>query len=204
MASKPYVGNVGSGKSLITEKLVDVTGRSSAASTAMTKISEVYELYDGSMLICDTPGSNAMVNKSERNLHIAHAFNFLPVSCVLLVVKADIRQDTVLETVKDYCARFQSANLPQELLGVCITHMDQVAWTKGEMLAVLQSHLNIVSAVFLSHDTPKEVLKKELLFECSKRTPTAVNVDDTKFQNLFYNSSSQLKEIECSKKVRNP
>ena len=127
---------------------------------------------------------------------IAHAFNFLPVSCVLLVVKADIRQDTVLETVKDYCARFQSANLPQELLGVCITHMDQVAWTKGEMLAVLQSHLNIVSAVFLSHDTPKEVLKKEILSECSKRAPTAVNVNNTMWQNLFHISSSKLKEIE--------
>ena len=77
MALQPFVvllGNVGSGKSLITEKLVEVTGRSSAASTAMTKISEVYELYDGSMLICDTPGSNVMDNKSERNLQNCTCF----------------------------------------------------------------------------------------------------------------------------------
>ena len=49
----PYtilLGDVGTGKSTIVEKLSGVTGKSSDSSTSFTKSSEVFEIFDGIFL----------------------------------------------------------------------------------------------------------------------------------------------------------
>ena len=74
------VGDVGTGKSTLVEKLTGETGRSSALRESVTKISETFLVPDGSLMICDTPGTNAMPNQVEQNLSIANAFNLRTVS----------------------------------------------------------------------------------------------------------------------------
>ena len=121
----PYVvllGDVGAGKSTIVEKVTGVSGRSSNANESVTLTSAVYESLDGELIICDTPGSNAMNDKFQHNLNIAHALNFMAVTCILVVVKADTRIDNVIENIIKYAQIFLPEELPIELLSVCITH----------------------------------------------------------------------------------
>ena len=54
------LGDVGTGKSTLVEKISGETGISSSQSTSCTKVSVIYESFDKRIVICDTPGSNAM------------------------------------------------------------------------------------------------------------------------------------------------
>ena len=70
----PYIvliGDVGSGKSTIVEKITGREGRSSNSDTSFTKTSQAFWVSDKSMKICDTPGSNAMDDKLNHNVWIA-------------------------------------------------------------------------------------------------------------------------------------
>ena len=84
----PYVvllGDVGTGKSTIVEKVANVTNLASDGDSSVTKSSKVFFSSDGSLQVGDTPGSNAMEDKFKHNLWIAAALNFKPVSKVLCV-----------------------------------------------------------------------------------------------------------------------
>ena len=84
--NSPYVvllGDVGTGKSTIVEKVANVTNLVSDGDSSVTKSSKVFFSSDGSLLVGDTPGSNAMEDKFKHNLWIAAALNFKPVSKVL-------------------------------------------------------------------------------------------------------------------------
>ena len=79
----PYivlVGDVGSGKSSVVEKLTGEKNRSSNAKESFTRSSEPFWCKDGKLVVSDTPGSNAMKDKVEHNVWIAGAMNFRPVS----------------------------------------------------------------------------------------------------------------------------
>ena len=80
--SKPYIvlmGAVGSGKSTIVEKLTGVKGRSGADKFSVTTSSEVFQNFDGSLDICDTPGTNAREDRFMHNMQTctdSHFFRF--------------------------------------------------------------------------------------------------------------------------------
>ena len=151
--SLPYIiliGDVGSGKSTLVEKITGVTNRSSSASTSFTKTADAIRSRDGLLIICDTPGSNAMENRFESNLQIAHAMNFMPVSSLMTVFKADTRIDNVIESITGYLERFLPEDFPLELLGVCVTHMDQVNWQTSEFVRVAQGELSFRLPIVLA------------------------------------------------------
>ena len=126
----PYVvllGDVGTGKSTIVEKVSNVTNLASDGDTSVTKSSTVFWSIDGSLLIADTPGSNAIEDKLKHNLGIAGALNYLPVSKVFILVKAETRLDNVVDNIRKYSDRF--VTLDPSVIGVLITHMDTVSWS---------------------------------------------------------------------------
>ena len=109
MSKAPYIvllGDAGAGKSTLFEKLTERAGRSSATSESFTREPEILESSDGRLLICDTPGTNSSQEKFKSNLYIAQAMNFLPVSCVMVVVKAEERIDNVINNLSGYLLRF--------------------------------------------------------------------------------------------------
>ncbi len=116
------LGDVGSGKSTVVEKLTGEEGRSSDASISYTRTSEAFCVPDGSLIISDTPGSNAMDDELEHNVWIAAAFNYKPVSRLFIVVKAEDRKDTVVDNISKYANRFFGTRRNGCFGGTCYTH----------------------------------------------------------------------------------
>ena len=203
---KPYIvllGDVGSGKSTIVEKLTGKKGRSSAGSHSETLTEEVFESYDGSFLIADTPGSNSITDKFKHSRHIARAMNVKPITCVLIVAKADNRIDNVIENVCGYAQGFIPEDFPAELIGVCVTHMDTVSWSEHEMLKHLQLELGIERATFCSIKTSQVDLRNSLMEECCQRKPFTIHVDREVFLRLFNIENTNVKAMtETRREVR--
>ena len=114
-------------KSSIVEKFSDATNLASDGDTSVTKSSKVFWSIDGSLLIADTPGSNAMEDKLDHNMWIAGALSYLPVSKMFILVKAETRLDSVVDNIRKYSDRF--VTLDPSTIGVLITHMDTVTWS---------------------------------------------------------------------------
>ena len=151
MAEPHYValiGDVGTGKSTVVEKLCGVRNRSSSASESFTKESTLFRTPDNRLIISDTPGTNAMRDKLAQNCEVAVALNYAPVSRILIVVKADTRIDNVVDDVRKYAE--QLGDLDLGVIGVMVTHMDTVTWDRQSFIRALGGELGINAAIFSS------------------------------------------------------
>ena len=196
------VGDVGSGKSTLVEKISGFGGQSSAASTSVTVVSNLFESPDGTVVVCDTPGSNAMDDQFEHNLNIAHALNFMPVHSILFVIKADTRMDNVISGIRKYAEGFIPEDIPMELLGVCITHMDTVSWTPSDVVPYIKNKLGIETAIFSSINQSGDSICKAIRAEVGKRAPIKITVDGELFLRLFRIDNNNIKILrEVRKEV---
>ena len=180
----PYVvllGDVGTGKSTLLEKLTEQRGKSSQANESFTRSSEVFWAPDGRLIVADTPGSNALKDTLEHNVQIAGALNYRPVSRIFIVVKAETRIDSVVDNVRKYADRF--LELPMDVVGVVVTHMDTVDWTEKDFAPRIEHDLGIDSVVFSSMTTNRETLQNNILKTCTERHN--LPVDDANFFKLF-------------------
>ena len=175
------VGDVGTGKSTLVEKLTGVKGRSSNATESFTRSSEPFRVPNGSLIVSDTPGSNSRKDKLQHNVWIAGAFNFRPVSKVFIVVRAETRIDSVIDDVRKYADSF--LELPTELIGVLVTHMDVVEWTEMRFSSAVSEDLGIDSVVYSAHATTGDKLLRDILATCNERHN--LTVDDENFLKLF-------------------
>ena len=200
---KPYViliGNVGAGKSTLVEKVTGMTGISSAASTSVTSSSDVIESVDGSLIICDTPGTNSITDQFDSNLEIAHALNFSPVNLVLITVKADVRIESVAKGLREYMECFIPEDFPVELIGFCITHMDTVTWGEHELLHYLKFDLGIEKVIFSFPEKGASTLVREIKNECLKNQPVPIYVDCEMFLKLFKINNHEIKILRETRK----
>ena len=200
---KPYViliGNVGAGKSTLVEKVTGVTGISSAASTSVTKASCVSESVDGSLIICDTPGTNSITDQFNSNLEVARALNLMPVNLVLITVKADVRIESVAKVIREYLECFLPEDFPIELIGFCITHMDTVIWVKEELNHYLKSDLGVEKVIFSFPEKGRRALIQEMKDECLKNQPVQIYVDSEIFLKLFKINSHEIKILRETRK----
>ena len=200
---KPYViliGNVGAGKSTLVEKVTGMTGISSAASTSVTKASDVIESVDGSLIICDTPGTNSITDQFDSNLEVAHALNFMPVNLVLITVKADVRIESVAKVLREYMECFIPEEFPIELIGFCITHMDTVTWGEDELIHYLNSDLGIEKVIFSFPQKGGSALIQEIKNESLKNQPVSIHVDCEMFLKLFKINTHEIKILRETRK----
>lgn len=185
------LGDVGMGKSTLVEKVTGCQGLSSNASQSFTRSSHAFLTACKRMMLIDTPGSNAMEDKLEHNVWIAHALNYAPVSLILLVVKAEMRIDNSVKIVRDYAERFGDLI---ELLGLCITHMDQVSWSKAEFSKCVKDEVGLDSIVFVgARDSGANILNG-ILQKCHR--PTNLSITSENFLKYFKISNSNIKILK--------
>ena len=175
------MGDVGTGKSTLVEKLTGVEGRSSNATESFTRSSEAFRVPNGSLIVSDTPGSNPTKDQLQHNVWIAGAFNFRPVSKVFIVVKAETRIDSVIHHVHKYADSF--LEFPMELIGVLVTHMDVVEWTGMRFSSAVSEYLGIDSVVYSARATTGDELLRDILATCNEKHN--LTVDDENFLKIF-------------------
>ena len=162
-----------------------MTGLSSAAPTSETKYSKTIESKDGSLIICDTPGTNSFRDLFQSNTEIAHALNFMPVDLILITVKAEVRKASVVKDLREFLYLFHLNEFPMEIIGFCITHMDKVNWEEKELNQDLDRHLHIKGAVFSSLEKESDILIKQIKEECLNHEPREIHIDSVTFLRLF-------------------
>ncbi|CAB4004324.1 signal recognition particle receptor beta subunit [Paramuricea clavata] len=182
----PYVvllGDVGTGKSTLVEKMTGQTGSSSGSSMSYTRSTEVFWVSDSSLLVADTPGSNALEDKLEQNVWIAGAVSRRPVSKIFIVVKAEARIDSVVSNVRKYADCF--VELPMDVVAVIVTHMDapEVKWAKKDFIPKIDKELGIDTVVFSSLDAASKTLVCNVLKTCEENYD--LTVDNENFFKLF-------------------
>ncbi|XP_068698368.1 uncharacterized protein [Montipora foliosa] len=193
----PYVvllGDVGTGKSTLVEKLTGEKGRSLDANESFTSTSEVFWVPDGSFIVADTPGSNSLKDKLDHNVEISGALNLRPVSRILIVVKAETRIDSVVDNARKYADRF--LELPMDVVGVLVTHMDMVKWTEEDFTPLIEDELGIDTIVFSWITIDHETLKKNILETCTENYDLTVN--DENFFKLFKIHNSHRKILKST------
>lgn len=189
------IGDVGMGKSTIVEKITGSIGLSSSADESFTTASVLCETWCKRLQLIDTPGANPMQEKLKHNVWIAHAMNYMPVSLLLIVVKADTRIDNTIGMVRNYAERLMNMS---DILGVCVTHMDMVTWTQQRFLRCLNDELGFDRAVFTGTTTLGPVLVDDILGCC--QTPMDLNINSANFLEYFNISNNNLKILRSVNK----
>ena len=95
----------------------------------------------------------------------------------------------MVDSVRKYAE--QLADLDPDCLGVVVTHMDTVTWTRQQFSEALGAELGITGAVFSSADTAGPQLQGDVLALCRKRYK--FSVDGENFFRLF-----KVRTIYCS------
>ena len=135
------------------------------------------------------------------NMHVAHALNARPVTCILIVAKADTRIENTVKTIGEYLDTLLPDEFPTEILGVCITHMDVVSWKKSDILPIIKDDLDIESVVCSSFDMTAEAFKDELMRECiAGRRAVKLDIDSDMFLKSFNISSDKRKVHAMARK----
>ena len=195
ISSVPYVvflGDTGTGKSTIVEKLTGEKERSSNDSESYTSSSEAFVVQGGGLIVADTPGSNCRKDKVEHNIWIAGALNFRPVSRIFIVSKAQPRIDSVIDNVCKYADNF--VELPPDVIGVLVSHMDMVEWRKEDFISAIDDELGIDAVIFSSLDTTAETLQSEILGTCTGQHDLTVN--HANFAKLFKIPNNHIKILK--------
>ena len=191
------VGDVGTGKSTIVEKLTGEKDMSSSAEQSVTTSAAYLPVPGYNLLICDTPGSNAMTDNFKHNIWIAQAMSFHPISKLLITVKADVRIDNVVRKVREYEEQFEE--LGEGVMGVIVTHMDKVSWTPDKCSEHLKKHLDITDVIFTNTSSSKDEIVSDISDICHKPALN-LTVNEDNFQRLFKIKSNDQAVLRSIKK----
>lgn len=179
------MGNAGTGKSKLVEKVTGKRGLSSSASASSKYSLGHYDSVDDSLIISDTPGINSLSDQSQFNIRIADVLSSRPVNLVLITVKACTRMESVLKCITEYMQCFDAESFPMELIRFCITHMDTVTWVADELEQHLKSNLDIGNAIFSCPRKKSQELIQEIKYECSKNEAVTMEINSDMFSNLL-------------------
>ena len=192
-----FIGDVGVGKSTVVEKLTGKKIYRGDSKLSVTRTSSAHWSYDGTVIVSDTPGSNSVQDQLQHNEEIAAAFNYRPISRVFVVVKADTRIANVMRVVEKYSERLLS--LPDNNIGVLVTHMDTVSWDPRDLKKRLTDEYGIECVLFCGKETPKETLMDEIRGVCG--STISFRVDDGNFSDLFKINDKTVKILKDTSKV---
>ena len=190
------IGDVGVGKSTVVEKLTGKEVDRGDSKLSVTRTSSAHWSYEGTVIVSDTPGSNSIEDQLQHNEEIAAAFNYRPISRVFVVVKADTRIANVMRVVEMYSERLLS--LPDDNMGVLVTHMDTVSWTPRDLKQRLTDEYGIECVLFCGKETPKEILIDEIKGVCGRAI--SFRVDSKNFSEMFKINNKMVKILKDTSK----
>ena len=180
----PYVvflGDVGTGKSTIVEKMTGESCRNSDSSMSDDKRSlKILRVPDGSLTIVDTPGMNALGDTLE-----SHPW---------------ITIDNVISNVRKYADSF--VRLSVNVMAVLVTHMDipYIKW-KEEFTHKLRNTVGIGAVVFCAKDATGETLVWDVLNTCTEEH--YFNVDSENFSNEVTSFREKKNAFDKARKAFN-
>ena len=201
---QPYVvflGDVGTGKSTIVEKMTGESSRNSDSSVSDDKRSlKILRVPDGSLTIVDTPGMNALGDTLESHPWITSAVNSMHISKIFVVVKAEASIDDVISSVRKYADSF--VRLSVDVMAVLVTHMDipYNKW-KEEFTHKLRNTVGIGTVVFCAKDATGETLVWDVLNTCTEEH--YFNVDSENFSKILTILKSISNEVTSFREKKN-
>lgn len=175
------VGDVGTGKSTIIEKLTGSKGMSSSSKLSYTRVAQTYIVQEGTLTISDTPGCNSVQDRLDHNMWVAAALNYERVSKILVVCKADVRMDNVVDDIRKYYENF--IRLDPGAVAVLVTHMDTVEWSETEFQTIVSDELGVEDIIFSSLSSSRSLLLNSILGIC--RTRFDIKVNSENFLKIF-------------------
>ena len=163
------IGDEGAGKSTVVNK---VRGKENSGNLPTDMGTSDFSVVTGAgLVICDTPSGDLMDNPFTENDWFVEAMNFLPVSKILITVKAKTRTDNVIKAVREYSEEL--LDMDKEVLGVIVTHMDTVLLTEEKCSYYIKEKLGIKDVLFTSKDQPGNVLLQNIITIC-QQDPTFI------------------------------
>jgi len=90
----------------------------------------------------------------------------------------------VVKNIMGYVERFIPGELPKELLGVAVTHMDKVNWTEKDLSPYLEKR-KIPSAIFTNKSLPEKELLEKIVSRCNGKIPVNLCIDENNFHKIF-------------------
>ena len=113
----------------------------------------------------------------------------------MIVVKADVRIDNMIETIRKYMEGFIDSENMEEIISICVTHMDLASWTEKILLDHVNNEFGFKSVIFSGLDTTRDQLLEDILKLCTKFHNISVNEDN--FFKMFKIANNNLKILKA-------
>ena len=113
----------------------------------------------------------------------------------MIVVKADVRIDNMIETIRKYMEGFIDSENMEEIISICVTHMDLASWTEKILLNHVNNEFGFKSVIFSGLDTTRDQLLEDILKLCTKFHNISVNEDN--FFKMFKIANNNLKILKA-------
>ena len=113
----------------------------------------------------------------------------------MIVVKADVRIDNMIETIRKYMEGFIDAENMEEIISICVTHMDLASWTEKTLMNHVNNEFGFKSVIFSGLDTTRDQLLEDILQLCTKFHNISVNEDN--FFKMFKIANNNLKILKA-------
>jgi len=146
------MGDVGSGKSSICEKLTSRTGLSSYAEFSFTKNSKVYVVDN--IHIADTPGLLSSTERLDHALNLLGALRYQPVTSLLFICPCKDRIDGIIDYVDKIVGPFME-NFANNIAVIVTKHDLQPQLSKASITTQL-TNLGIQYVFVSDKNTPKK------------------------------------------------
>lgn len=196
MKTVVLLGDVGSGKSSLTEKVTGHTGLSSKAAKSYTRETRCFPSPDGTLLVLDTPGMNSSDDSFAHNVWVAQALSYKKVSVIAVVVRADFKIDNVKDSIE---RKVSSLAEFSEVLTVVVTFMDQEReWTQEDCAAEVQDAFGL-NCIFVQPDTQPAALCSAFLSQADAHPELDINIDHENFFQFFRLPARNIKILKTAK-----
>jgi len=193
------MGDVGSGKSTICEKVTGRVGLSSPSSTSFTRDSKVF-LVDNKYWLADTPGLNSSTKKLHHALNLLGALRYRPITSILVICSMKDRIDGLIESLTHLIDSFYEDF--ESIIAVIVTKHDLYSHISKEEIQEALREQSIKNIMVTEKSTTKSELL-EFLNGLTTNVAVEVNIESKELTSYFNLADADLKlRVKYNKYVK--